>query len=248
MRSSGKPCEIYSSTGVPGFSYRDLAIFPPPVTARLLNAASIDADNRRRLERTDRFLALAYYAAYLLGGRSDTSAASGDDIKDDIAYGLVELAKAAGIAMPDTVNFATLDALLAQYGWRPPEETLERMVAWHPKIASTLTQVSVDATPEEVGAAFFFIRQRAADAGLTERILELIRSKGYEILAVRTLEGDEQKEISSFARGGNWGRGPWPLRAASRRSSLRLLTFCRSRFPPAHTGSIRDWTMGAFSL
>jgi hypothetical protein len=59
--------------------------------------------------------------------------------------------------------------------------------------------------------AVFLLREEGMRRGGVERASELISKHGFQILSASTFDEHMSSTIARSLRGGNWGRGPWPI-------------------------------------
>jgi hypothetical protein len=89
------------------------------------------------------------------------------------------------------------------------------------------------------GLAVFLIREEAMHRGGVGRAAKLIQSHGFDILAAGEIGECKSPVVARSIRGGNWGRGPWPISGgppvaaivAYDRSPIALTRSQRRRFP-----------------
>ncbi len=210
----GIRCDLYTSTGQYGYGHRGVALFPPALADRILSNARrhnelISVPNQR-----DHFFALAYHATYIKGAKSGLPSEfpiPKMQGSHDYAVDLTAFGADVGIVVPAPVTMESLDALLNQHGWRPPIEMLERLAENNEWLALLLEKDANDERSRPDGLAAFMIRQRAVDLGLEDLLIDRLEMKGFEILARETLNADLQNDMAKEVRGGNWGRGPYPV-------------------------------------
>lgn len=215
----GTPVEICSVTGGGGWGFappveapamlHGMALFPPRIARRILDRVVVDGPRRVPCAE-DLFFTRAYTAAYLDGPssglRSRTDALCEHDVAADIGAALAQAAQAVGLSLPPSPLVEDVDDLLAEQGWRPPRETLEVMSVWSPWIARRFFAGDEEGCPK--GLAAFFVDVRAMEDGFGERILELIRARGFEPLLVRDLDARERALLHARAASGTWDRDP----------------------------------------
>jgi hypothetical protein len=221
----GQAVDVYSTSGLPGYAYSpmavggpasEMAVFPPHLAQAVLDEAVLLRGRFRVPNLRHHFLSLAYHAVYLKGARSGLRSEVLDRAETakpshDYAQTLIGLAREAGIALQPPVTLEKLDDILAQHGWQPPEEVLERIAAWSPWIRARCL-ANAETTPSSPpGLAVFLIRERAVAAGQKDAIRSLIERRGFEILKAVDLNPAQRDEVTRAVRGGNWGAGPWPL-------------------------------------
>lgn len=211
----GRKCDIYTTTGLAGFDHKGTPLFPPTLAKQILSGAQLYKSIIRTPADRDHLLALAYHAIYIKGPKSGLASElpikKYSDASHDYAEVLVELGRRIGLELPQPVTMESLDGFLMRHGWRPPEEMLERLADQNEWLAKRLVADADLPAGLPAGLVIFFIRQRGIEAGLKEPLVKLIEAKGFEILSVETIQADSQIDIARQVRGGNWGRGPWPV-------------------------------------
>lgn len=214
---TGKPVKLYSVTGgrreyrfnPPGVRPRAhyaVSLFPPHLAEGLIERAIFAPDGARVLSPSDAFLACAYRAAYLEAGcweHTDrgwaASAPHGEELE--------AIASAAGLSLESPITPHRLDSHLAEQGWRPSLDLLERAAHWMAWIRQILPEA--DGEQDEPGLTLFFLRQRAVEAGFQGPILDCLRQNGFEPLLILELDATQAETAAREFRGGNWGRGPY---------------------------------------
>jgi hypothetical protein len=208
------PVDVYSRSGLPGSDWHDMAYHPPVLAEELLASAVPDERGYSTPGPREQLLALAYHAAYQKGDvsglpRDPDRPPLLDDPDHDYAGALQRLAEAAGVTVEPTL--AGLDQLLVEHGWRPPRDTLAKLaeaVPWVAELQQRLGSAEAVTCP---GLAVFVLRDRAVQRGLTDQLVDRIRSEGFTVVAQRRLVPASAARFAAAARGANWGRGPWPL-------------------------------------
>jgi hypothetical protein len=124
----GQRCDVYSATGLPGFSYRpranlqdagdELPVLPPHLAQQVLRLGYLHKGLIRVPTRHDHFFSLAYHAVYLKRSLQGSH---------DYARVLTDLALSLGITLPDPITLKALDDFLAAHGWRPPPFMLAQL-------------------------------------------------------------------------------------------------------------------------
>lgn len=219
----GQQIDIYSETGGPGFGYapwyvepkapHTMSVFPPHLSRRLLEDATLKDGLIRVPGGREHLFALAYHAIYLKGpcsglvSRNDPGPAR-QGASHDYAAVLSDLAAKAGIPLPARLTFEDLDDMLGEHGWRPPHDTLERISVWAPWVRTRhFGRDGEDKGPD--GLAVFLIRQKAVDEGLKDKIVHMIEARGFEVLATKEIAGAKRDFLTTATRGGNWGEGAY---------------------------------------
>jgi hypothetical protein len=226
----GQAIDVYSTSGLHGYAYSpwpapggaagEMAVFPPYLAREMLDEAVLHRGRFRVPNPRHHFLSLAYHAVYLKGARSGLRSDAQADVEPlesshDYASVLMALAREVGIALQAPPTLERLDDVLAQHGWRPPEEILERLAGWSPWVRARFLAEPQTTMSSPPGLAVFFVRERAVASGLKPAILDLIEGRGFEILRTVDLDPPLRQEVTRAVRGGNWGAGPWPLSGGS---------------------------------
>ena len=117
---------------------------------------------------------------------------------------------AVGLGIEVAITLEGLDAYLDAEGWRPPHDMLIRLSRRNRWVRSLLRRRD-EHTPADDRLAVFLVREEAIRRGGVERAAQLIREQGFEIKAIHTFAMDRVTALARSLRGGNWGRGPWPI-------------------------------------
>ena len=207
-----QPIDVYSVSGLPGSDYCQMPYFPPPVAAGILDRAC----NHRELcfvpSPEDHFLSLAYHALYHKGAKSGLPVADGDKpggrrAEHDYLGILQRMARRLNLDV--RITLADLDRLLDARHWRPPHDMLVRLArrnAWVGSLVSAVHEADTDP-----GLAVFLLRQAALERGGIARASALIARHGFLVIHSQVLDDCLAQAVAPCLRGGNWGRGPWPL-------------------------------------
>jgi hypothetical protein len=208
-----QPIDLYSVTGLPGADFRSMPYFPPHLAEQLLQRSvtlgklcAVPADR-------EHFLSLAYHALYHKGLASGIPATAESKPKrstagHDYTATLGKLAKRLGI--PIAMTLEALDAYLDSQGWRPPHDMLIRLSRHNRWVRSLLHRTENESAGDD-RISVFLLRTEALHRGGCERAVELIQQHGFQILTIKTFSSDNIPKLARTLRGGNWGRGPWPI-------------------------------------
>jgi hypothetical protein len=211
------PVDVYSETGLDGADFQNAAYYPPILARLILDRAVVHSSGTRVPCPTDHLHSMAYHAVYHKGPRSGLPSTAGDrgpvrDAPDvppehDYATVLDDLARSVGVTLPRTIE--EIDDYLATVGWRPPTDTLRRLAAVNPWVREHIVSETTDA-PDASEISVYFVRERALTVVDLEDITAVLDHFGFEVLAVRELDEEARSRCAGEARGGNWGRGPFP--------------------------------------
>lgn len=176
-----------------------LALFPVDLGEQLLARAD-------ELGAQDRFRIAAYIRAYFgslarIMGRDDT----------DDHEALTRIAKEVGRDASIFNDRAALDAELAEAGWRPTHDMLDRLGIADSWLREHLLPGIAARQTYPPGVAVYFLRKRAVSLGGVNTARSAIQASGFEILSEQLLSPDLADTFRKSTRGGNWRKGPFPV-------------------------------------
>lgn len=211
--------DIYTETGANGFAHRpftehEMALFPWHTAQDILDGAVMYKDLCLVPSPLHRLLCLAYHAVYFKADGCGLASVyaehdSGSHPFHDYERSLRKLMVEAEITPPEPLTLEALDRLMETYNWRPPMDMLERMAVWSPWVERHFFSEPLWDLPE--GLTVFFVRDLAIKLGLLSDIRAAIEDHGFEILDQCELNADDQDMVTRNFRGGNWGKGPFPV-------------------------------------
>ena len=205
------PVDLYSESGADGSDYSGIAYYPPLLARRILAGAVKHTSGGLVPGPTDHLNSLAYHALYHKGDRCGIASrvvTAVADAEHDYAAVLTELASQQGLDFEMTME--DLDHHLLREGWQPPLDTLRRLSdnnTWIRDYFFAARQGRAD-LPE---LAVFFVREATLDVLDLSDVLVELDNLEFEILLVRDLDVDARELCARIVRGGNWGRGPYPV-------------------------------------
>ncbi len=221
--SDGVACDLFSVSGLPGLSYKNMPLFPPGLSENILSSAQTMDGLYRIPSSAHRFLILAYHSVYhdgyCSGIPSGYSTSESDRNKKRKSHSYLTAGEAAEMleAQVGQLNPAPeftlegLDAYLAERGWQPPMDMLSRYVksnAWlYDHFFANLPAIPA----AEKGLACFIFRDKASHKNILKLFLPDLANEGFEILKVLQLEDNAKTAAQKHIRGGNWGMGSWPV-------------------------------------
>jgi hypothetical protein len=198
--------DIYTASAQYGFTYKNLPYYPPHLAYEILAArqrsqAGIFIPSPRHY-----FLSLAYHTLY---HKMDAGlfAEQNDPRHDQSKYvaKLKELAEAADYA--DEISFNALDAFLFKNGWRPPFDTLRKLLAENPHTGIRAPCLNHVIAPDLL---VFVVREAAVQRGQIEAILEKIKRLPLEVFSITDIGEADRQLIKESIRGGEWGSEDFP--------------------------------------
>lgn len=206
------PVDVYSETGLEGADYLGMAYYPPRLATRMLARADRHSSGARVPSPEDHLHSLAYHATYHKGADSGLSSTLVDTLPGpdhDYSAALTSVADSLDRTFPTSLE--EVDEALTAHGWRPPLDTLRRLAADNPWVRHRFFPLAEEAPSELPEPTIFFIRERTLAALSRREAVDVIESLEFEVLAVRDLSGPAGERTTELVRGGNWGRGPFPV-------------------------------------
>jgi len=218
----GEQVAIYSTTGVPGFSFQqhwrfhtdatNMAVLPPYLAESVLDRAETDASGRKVPSTEDRLLWVLYRTLYLSGDANTLRGSSGRKLLlGPITNVIASLAAEAGADLVEPFELDALDRYLSARGWEPPYEVLRRLSCWNSWAASKLSDGDPGGSFEEAGVTAFFVRREVLESDMLEAIGLTVESCGFELLKTVVLDSAQTEVATRLARGANWGPGSLPV-------------------------------------
>ncbi|WP_280545719.1 hypothetical protein [Halomonas sp. 11-S5] len=191
------PCDLYSLSGISGSQYHDLAYLPVPCGCWLLEQAR--SDSRGRLPPEALLRVEAFHQAYHLG----------IEPTGERRVLLERLSEACCEGPQSPLTLERLDAWLADLGWRPPYDTLEKLAPMSPWVAEWLAREALPLDDARRGLAVFLVRE--CGLGALEMVRRRLFDDGFELLTEGVVDARVHPQAIRDIRGGNWSRGPWPV-------------------------------------
>ncbi len=208
-----QPIDLYSVTGLPGADFRSMPYYPPYLAEQLLQRAIIHNDLYSVPAAREHFLSLAYHALYHKGFDSGIPAANKsrpNRLRAGHDYSALLRRMALSLKLEVPITLQGLDEYLDSQGWRPPHDMLIRLSRRNRWVRSLLRRSDDGGTIDD-RVAVFLVREEALRRGGVKRAAQLIEKYGFRILLTSSFEEHRVATLARSLRGGNWGRGPWPI-------------------------------------
>lgn len=187
-----------------------MAYFPPHIAKQILeNRILLSEQGGQVPNLNDQFRSLAYHAVFNKGVESGLSPTPKKPAQGKIFEELKRLQKYTNIrtnlSLPELLSF------LKAENWMPPLDMVVRKShknKWL-RIAFDLNK-DLDAG---LNYSYFavFIRKKAKDWNISERLECRIENDGFKIIASAELDPKQVEVAASQIRGGNWSAGLWPI-------------------------------------
>lgn len=209
------PFDLYSVSGLPGSSFKNMAYYPPNLAEKILAERTLWKGRFFVPDKRHYFLSLLYHAVYHKGIKSGIPVRDGDLGRQELADHeylniLQALAKENNMELKE-LNLMYFHRLLGEAGWAPATDTIRKLpeenASW---LKETIIRSSDDF--EKSGEVMVFvIRDWAYKRGLTGFIINWLEKSGLNLVKAIELNREQKRQASQRLRGGNWGQGPWPV-------------------------------------
>ncbi|MBB3330951.1 hypothetical protein BDK63_001826 [Halomonas campaniensis] len=215
-KKNDTPCDIYSVSGLPGTSSRNMPYYPVPVARKILKNAIWVNGTVRAPSCNDHFLSMCYHAVYHKGYASAIPSEDVDRNRNvvvscdhDYMGKIKSLYESSNLKLTGfSITLEALDRLLGEAGWKPAYDTLQKMSVKNQWIHDALLSNLVDIEEPLRGLTIFLVREEGMS--YLETIKETLFEEGFDHVLEGSIPADNVSLVASGIRGGNWGRGPWP--------------------------------------
>lgn len=230
--------DVYSVSGLPGSDFHGIPYYLPRFAQEVLDSGQWSKGRYRVPDLQQHYDSLAYHAVYHKGYASGLGRTSSEEGLQPIEheYEAVLAGLGARLGRPGRPTLDSLDCYLAGRGLRPPLDTLERLEPANVWITHRFFSHEAPVDALWRGLAVFVLRERAqAQVDLAVRELDL---QGFELLEVVHLDALQREAAAHRIRGGNWGRGPWPLSGGP--PAAYVIVYDVAPLSSSASGGVRD--------
>jgi len=240
----GIPCDIYTVSGLPGTDYCGVAYLPPNLAKEVLSSATLASNGVKAPDAWHHLLTMIYHVllhkGYLSGLPSVAHAEPRSMAPEhDYAGVLTALAKKTGASALSSgpLDMATLLDFLAVNGWKPPNDTLEKLARENNWIQDNLL-ADGESDPSWDGLEVFIVRERGVE--FLPLIRDELRSEGFSMLHEEQIPAHARSAFAKATRGGDWGQGPYASNAGAPAHVLVMLDL----FPQIPSRSLEEQFFG----
>lgn len=224
---TGIPCDIYTVSGLPGTDYCGVAYFPPNLAEEVLRSSTLAPNGVMVPDARYHLLTMVYHVllhkGYLSGLAPVAHAKPRSMVPEhDYADVLTALAEKAGVSALSSghLDMASLLDFLATKGWRPPNDTLEKLARENNWIQDALL-ADGESDPSWDGVEVFLIRERGVE--FLSLIRDELRAEGFNLLHEEQIPVHARSAFAKATRGGDWGPGPFASNAGEPACVLVML-------------------------
>ncbi len=206
------PCDLFSVTA--RSSYNGLPYYPPYLASSILKNRVLFKDRYYIPSPEDHFFTLAYHVVYHKAEKSGLPLSEHQENEKGAAdhpYAeiLTELAQRIQLQVRPTLS--DLHDLLDQHDWTPQLDTLRKLAEKSEWLRSLLHANPYKAEDGEL--LIFIAREWVVENNKLDFIMKCFQKKSedFDILKVIKLDEAQRQASSLKIRGGEWGRGPFPV-------------------------------------
>src|SRR5690606_27629970 len=161
------------------------------------------------------FYSLMYHAVYHKGEKSGIPVREGEqplkeESDDEYAEIVQKMAADNGIQLNE-VNLFYFHQLLEEEGWAPATDTMRKLSEGNARWLTSIIKPSADNFEKDGELMVFIVREWAYQRGLTGFIIDWFEKSGVNLVKSVELNAEQKKKAAQNRRGGNWGKGPWPV-------------------------------------
>lgn len=206
------PVDLYSASGLDHSDYLGAAYYPPQLATGLLDRAVVHPSGFLTPAPEDHLRSLAYHAVYHKGPTSGFPSGllgpADQEPEHDYPTALARLTTLQGA--PPLRTLEDVDAYLAAVGWRPPLDALRRFAPSNRWIRAALGETQ-EMQAEESELTVFLVRERTLATLTLPEVLDELEHVGFDVVATVELDDAARSRTAQSLRGGNWGKGPFPV-------------------------------------
>lgn len=209
------PFDLYSISGMPGSDFKNIAYYPPYLGERILNGRTFWNGKFFIPNKQDYFLSLMYHAVYHKGEKSGIPIDQDEQGKNEMAdheY-LVILQK---LALENNVELKELNLMyfhnfLKQQGWAPATDTIRKLSGTSGKWLESTIQPNAEDFEKNGELMVFVVREWATERRMMDYMIDWFEKAGLNTVKAVELNDEQKRKAAQNLRGGNWGKGPWPV-------------------------------------
>ena len=208
------PFDVYSASGLPGSDYKEMAYYRPHLAQQLVKGRQLWNNRFYIPDPWHHFLSLMYHAVYHKGEKSGLPVSKGEAGRGGSEHDYVRILQQMATeneAELEEMNLTDCHHFLKQQGWAPATDTIRKLSQGSDSWLESIVQANEFNFEKKGELMVFVIREWASARGLNGYIADWFENAGLNVVSLIELDADQQKKATQNLRGGNWGRGPWPV-------------------------------------
>ncbi|TAA72293.1 hypothetical protein [Planococcus salinarum] len=209
------PFDLYSLSGLPGSTFKNIAYYPPYLGEQILQDRELWEGKYYIPNKKNYFYSLMYHAVYHKGEKSGIPVHEGDQPNKDLSDHeyleiLQKLAGENNIKL-EKLNLLYFHELLEKAGWAPATDTLRKLSEGNATWLNSIIKETGNNFEKDGELMVFIIREWAYERGLTGLIVGWFEKSGLNLVKSVELKPEQREKAAQNLRGGNWDKGPWPI-------------------------------------
>lgn len=215
-KSRDIPCDIYSVSGLPGTSSRNMPYYPVATARQILNNAVWLNDMVRVPAPDEHFLSMCYHAVYHKGYSAGIPSSNAELNREvappgdhDYVAIIKELYEKSSFKFEGLeITLEGLDGMLNNMNWRPAYDTLEKMSKRNQWVYDVLLLKAKEIPDYLRGLSVFLVREEGFE--YIDMVRKTLFDFGFDHVMEGRITDERAHSVAAGIRGGNWGKGPWP--------------------------------------
>jgi len=208
----GIACDIYTCGGLPGTDFKSVPYFPAKISDDIIKNSVLYKGTIKVPSNVHHLLTMIYHIVYHKGFESGITSkyelpANSKKPDHNFLEIIKELSKKAKIELPKNITLENLDTFLHKNGWRPQNDTLNKLSKHNDWIKLHFFSSEKKIAPYWKGFNIFIIREKGIP--FLQYIKTLLQDDGFDLLYEKEIPVKVRKSAAHKIRGGNWSRGPW---------------------------------------
>ena len=212
--NNAQKVDVYTPTGQLGTAYQDVPYYQANLAFEILDNRICFKHKYYVPSSLQYLLSLAYHVVYhkaedsgLPCSRSSSPKGHADH---DYQKVLSLLCRQTGSDEPE-YTLEGLHEFLYQRSWAPSIDLIRKYDQNRKGWLSSFFPKSYNDDGLSGALTVFVLRERGLQMGLYEELKNALLMAGFEIIYHANLSGDAKKQAGFKLRGGNWGKGPFPI-------------------------------------
>lgn len=208
----GVPLDIYTPTGANRTTREGTLVFPLSLSRMLLEKRKIGENGVWHPSPDLHFVSLAFHALFHKGHKSglvdSDSGTRYSEPEHDYQEILESLADVARVGAQE-ISLSGVWDFFKSSSWFPSADMMDILVRQNPWLAIRWA-ADIESQPLPFRNLSVFVVRELGRAWVAE-FEQKIERMGFHTLLSTELDSDQSRALAESSRGGNWGRGPFPI-------------------------------------
>ena len=211
--TGGIRLDIFSTSGMPGYNYKNMAYFPPHVANQILKTAIISEQNIKLPSPINYYKSLLFHLVYhkskVLFNHKDSSSFNSIDleINPENSKHLKEAQNTINKPpLKEPITLRKIHQYLKNSKWSPPLDMLLKLSINNYVLTEIASSFKKSFDIRE-GLIVFIIRDNPLREEVINYVISNLPKYNFKLLSNNYLTSKQVKVVSAQFRGGNWGGG-----------------------------------------